>query len=249
MKTSAPTLLPVMVTSICALSGCEWIAGIENTTVGMDAMPPADAALPGDGGPDDASPRDVCPAPCAGDAYGDFSNEQGGTSGQWRYVEVQPEQPDSPYVDMTFTIFPGPTVGWIGTGLVEPSMALCNAPRSEPPCLEMEKVLALTTPGDTADAHHPALLWIAPADGRYLVTCEGRVSSVAPAAPTTIQLTRNSHSEVLYEEAPTLTITPYEFNVEVDAVTGDPIVLSVTATTSEAVTVGVNFFVTGPMIP
>jgi hypothetical protein len=44
MKTSTRSLLPVAAT-LYALGGCEWIAGIEDTTVSVDA-----AALPPDGG-------------------------------------------------------------------------------------------------------------------------------------------------------------------------------------------------------
>jgi hypothetical protein len=215
-------------------------------------MPPMDGGDPieldgGGGQPDAAPPRAVCPEPCAGDAFGDFKNVQGGLNGEWHYVEVQPEKPDSPYVDMVTTILPGPALGWIGSGAVEPSIGFCNSPTDGGPCQEMAKVLALASPGNAADAHYPGLMWIVPEDGRYALSGTWRVSSAAPAAPTTMKFTRNSHSEVLHEDGPMLTTAPYEFNYEIDVVKDDRVVLTATATTSEGVTVGVDLFITGPL--
>ena len=206
----------------------------------MPVVPDAATFMP------DAAPRDECPPPCAGDAFGDFYSVQGGVDGRWRYVEVQPEQPDSPYVDMTTTILPGPALGWIGTGEIGPTIALCGKNTTEPPCVGLGSKLALTSPGNVADAHHPGLMWIAPDSGHFSLTGDWSVS-IESAVPTNMKLTRNSHSEVLYEESPTLTTTPYGFNVEIDVVEGDRIVLTATATTEQSVSVGVDFFVTGPL--
>jgi hypothetical protein len=199
----------------------------------------------GDKGPD-AAVRDVCPPPCAGDAYGDFNTVQGG---RWRYVEVQPEQPDAPYVNMTDTVLPGVVLGWIGTGALEPTIAFCVAVESGPPCLEVDDTLALTTPSNAPDTHHPALMWSAPENGTYLLTGNWRVSSAAPSVQTTMLFTRNSHANVIASETRILTAIPYEFSYEIEAAAGDAIVLSAIATTDQSVAVGVNLFVTGPYAP
>ena len=128
MKRSTVIPLPMAVTAFCDLAGCEWIAGIEDTTIALDAMRPADATLPADanlpadgrmtnrpnggggGEPDGGSvspdASGGCPTPCPyNDAFGDFDGTQNGRNGRWRYVEVQPET-DS-YVDMSSFTFPG----------------------------------------------------------------------------------------------------------------------------------------------
>jgi hypothetical protein len=225
-------------------------ARIDSPDGGMLPVEPDGGMLPvepdgGAGGPD-AAVRPTCPQPCAGDALGDYNSEQGGDNGRWRYVEVQPEQPDSPYVDMTSAILPGPTVGWIGTGVVQPTVAFCNISRDDGACIELEATLALTSPGNAPDAHHPGLMWIAPADGFYYLSGEWRVSSIAPAVPTNVKITRNGHSEILYDQSPTFTTDAYEFGVEVNILEGDRIVLTAAATTELSVTVGVDWFVTGP---
>jgi hypothetical protein len=207
----------------------------------MPAVPDAGGDVP------DATVREECPLPCVADAFNDFRTGQGRPEDRWGYVEVQPEQPDSPYVDLTYALLPGPIVGWLGTGIEEPSIGLCNVPDAGTVCDGLAKVLALTSPGNLADAHHPGLVWIAKSGGRYAVSGEWQVSPLAPAAPTIMKLTRNSHSEVLHEVTPTLTTTPEEFNFEIDVMAGDRIVLTATATTEQAVTVGVNVFVTGPL--
>jgi hypothetical protein len=106
-----------------------------------------------------------------------------------------------------------------------------------------------SSPGPAADLHQPGLMWIAPADGRYRLTSHRRISSAVPEAETTMTVTRNSHSDLIQSETLVLTATPYDFQVGIDAVEGDAIVLSATATTELGISVGVNFFVTGPMIP
>jgi hypothetical protein len=220
-------------------------AGADELDGGMTPVVP-DA---GSGGVPDATVRDECPVPCAADAFRDFRNVQGEPDHLWGYIEVQPEQPDSPYVDMSYAILPGPLVGWQGTstGAQEPTIALCNTPNPDSACAELAKVLALTSPGNAANAHHPGLVWIARDDGRYAISGAWQVSSLAPEASTIMKLTRNSHSEVLHEVTPILTTAPYEFNFEIDVVVGDRIVLTATATTEASVSVGVNLFVTGPL--
>jgi hypothetical protein len=243
MKTSTSALLPVIATT-CALGGCEWIAGIESTTIGLDAMRPADAALPADADltiPDadltipDAS--NDCPGPCIeDDAFEDFDALQGGGNGRWRYVEVQPDG----YVDMIPTAVNG-FPGFLGTGTPQPSLAYCAA-ADEPPCHELTEVLALTTtePG----AHHPALLWTAPYSGAYSVSVVFGTASDAPAVLTTVMLTHNDQSNVL--DSMTLTDVTGFLYAEPALEAGDVVVLSAIAETDTSVSVGVNVVIMGP---
>ncbi|HWN71660.1 MAG TPA: hypothetical protein VNM90_28680 [Haliangium sp.] len=220
----------------------------EDPDGGMVIVPDGGGGSDGGGVRPDASlpPRDVCPAPCAGDAFDDFNNEQGGKTGRWRYAEVQPEQPDSPYVNMTDAILPGVVLGWIGTGAEEPTIAFCVAEETGLPCVELKDTITLTTPGNEQGAHHPSLMWTVPADGVYYLSGDWRVSSLAPAVQTTMRFTVNSHSNIIDTENVTLTTAPSQFSIEVVVAAGDTIVLSAIATTAESVSVGVNLFITGP---
>jgi hypothetical protein len=255
-------ILLILAGVTCGPSGCQWIGGIENTTVGgdaappeRDAAPPAPDATPGDGAPSgadaapaaDAAPsRDICPIPCAGDAFGDFYNEQGGANGLWRYVEVQPERQAGPYVDMTMQFFPDAVLGWLGTGSPAPSIAFCAVPKPEPPCQELDDLLALTTTSNEPGAHHPALMWTAPTTGVYYMTGTWRVSSAAPMVETTMRITQNDEGIVLEEMPVTLTDTPFPFEIEIAASQGDRIVLSAVASEGVSVSVGVELFFQGP---
>jgi hypothetical protein len=252
MKTSTSVLLPAGIAIICALGGCEWIAGIQDTTLSLDAaLPAADAALPAldaarpipDGGGDSPDALGDCMMPCLDDnAFNDFGGSQGGANGRWRYVEVQPE-PDS-YVAMSLATFPGAVTGFMGTGSPAPSLAYCTSPATSPPCFELLGALALTTtaPG----SHHPALLWTAPEAGYYVVVAYYRVSSDAPAVATTMMLTHNSQSNVLESDTLTITTETSQMYAEVSVLAGDTIVLSAIATTEQSVSVGANFYITGP---
>jgi hypothetical protein len=219
-----------------------------------DSSPdPPDASmmtLPEDGGPDaqdgdagspDASVRDLCPKPCAGDAYGDFSLEQGGGNGRWRYVEVRS---DKQYVDMTVHQFPNFIFGWQGTEVNPPTIAWCNDDKAVPPCVELDQLVELTSNGQTL--HHPALMWIAPEAGYYVLTGTYRVSSVAPPADVTIRITLNEDTNERFSQTVRPRTDPQSFTLELDVMAGDAIVLSMLAATSVSVSVGTDFFITGP---
>ena len=255
MNTSTSALLPVTIATIGALGGCEWIAGIENTTIGVDAMRPADAALPADGSmtnrPDggetdggagipDAAVVRSCPEPCAGDAYADFDGQQGGINGRWRYVEVQT---DGRYVDMEYTLLPDASGGWLGTGSGPPTIEFCGAGAPDTRCFELDSSLALTSNGP--DGNHPALMWTAETDGSYLITGAWRGSSTAPAIETLVTITHNAgpvQNPVDSQQFP-LTATAHPFDRDVELAAGDNIVVSVQPVEDGSVSVGVEFFI------
>jgi hypothetical protein len=206
------------------------------------------AGNPDAGGPaPDAAPtREVCPVPCAGDAFGDYNYQQGGLTGRWRYIEVQPEANSESYVDMSEHFFPSAVVGWKGTGVPEPTIAYCHAAESDPPCAELKDLLALTTTNNLSGVHHPALAWTAPTTGVYYMTGTWRVSSTTAPVETTMRITLNNEGSVLEEMPLTLTDTPFPFDIELSVTQGDRIVLSAVASGGVSVSVGVDLFFQGP---
>jgi hypothetical protein len=252
MKTSASALLPAIVVTLGALGGCEWIAGIENTTIGLDAMPPADAALPADasmtgpdgsgGAPDgggDSPDAAICTGACIDDdAFEDFDGLQGGTNGRWRYVEVLPDG----YADMTSFTFPEAVTGFIGTGTPAPGLAYCATNVTMPPCLDLQRWLALTTtaPG----AHHPALTWIAPYDGVYVVDITHATAPGAPDIPAAVMLAHNDPSNIL--DSQPLATPSGALYAEVSVTAGDVLMVGVITESETSVSVGVSVVIGGP---
>jgi hypothetical protein len=187
--------------------------------------------------PPDAS--DGCTGECVDDdSYDDFNGDQGGTNGRWRYVEFRPEE-DS-YVDMAPAELDG-MPGFIGTGTPAPSLARCADTMPVGLCSDLTRMLALTTtaPG----AHHPALLWTAPADGTYTVSVVYRVPPDAPAIPATMMLTRNNQSTVLDFE----TLGPIgTLNAAPELTAGDVVVISAITDSDTIVSVGLGVLIHGP---
>jgi hypothetical protein len=258
MKTSTSALLPVILFTISALGGCEWIAGIENTSLGADAMRPADAALPPDAGmanrPDggvpveldggvgvpDAAVTRACPEPCAGDAFAEFDVQQGGLNGNWRYIEIEA---DEQYADMDFTLFSAPIYGWQGTGSEPPLIVFCDVGVSDSPCFEPGGKLALTS--NAPDGHHPALRWTAATEGTYLVTAFWRGSKAASPIETLVTITHDNgiiQFLVGSQQFPLTTVT-HMFEEEVVVEAGDRIVLGVQPVDDGMVTVEVDLFI------
>lgn len=199
--------------------------------------------------PPDAEPRDLCPSPCVGDAFDDFSNMQGGMNGLWRYVEVRSEPASAPYFDMSGTLLPGPALGWLGTGDQEPTIALCAASPDELPCFELKGRVALTSKSNALDAHEPALMWSAPAAGTYELSGDWVVSSMAPETAVELRIVKNVFEETLVADTATRPLAPLRFSSSIDLMQGDRLVLIFQTLTEDNVTAGVNFFITGPRSP
>lgn len=212
---------------------------------GMVMAPDAGVGVPDDGGPpaDARPPRLTCPSPCQGDAYLDYDNAQGGSNGRWSYVEFQPENETEPYVLMQ-----GDPAGWVGTGPTLPRISKCASTDPDPPqCQELFETIALTTASPGLGVHHPGLMWTAPAAGNYYMSGTLQVASTAPAQQITATLTRNRVPvELIRTETTELTTLPYFFETNLYADAGEEIVLTVSAF-RELTSVGVNFYVSGPM--
>ena len=206
-------------------------------TLPPDATPDAPGAP--DGGRPDARLQESCPPPCAGDAFAEFGDQQGGPDG-WRYIEVQS---DGSFVDMTPASFPD-AAGWQGTGPSAPTIARCNATSVAPPCLQLDRLVALTSNAQATS--RPALIWTPSEYGTFIVSGSLQVPSLASGTEITMKLTRNGEAEQLYLERVTLATAPHAFEFEVDVTQGDDIVLSASPTTEASVSVGVNLFFSGP---
>jgi hypothetical protein len=254
MSSSARILLTMAVAG--ALGGCEWIAGIEDTSVGVDAGQavedaatpgPADAATsgPADGGgirPDAAVPNG-CPEPCIDDAVAQFAYEQGGASGSWVYAEEAPGPLGNTYQEMVLGDQDG-TLAWRGPAAAPATIVHCPSAPAYPGCAGVEDKLLLETSEPTVAS--PALVWIAPANGPgvYRLTGDWRVPPGAPEnVPMTLLLVRNSQFDLVLDQRFATRTLPAAFDLEIDALAGD--ILRLIAIPDEPVPVAVSFYVSG----
>lgn len=229
MKTSIRFLLAM---TVWTAGGCEWIAGIEDTTVARDAG--ADAQTSDGGGQPDECPG----AGCAGDAVAEFATHQ---DGPWRYVvpfgslgflEMQYEPTENP-------------PGWFYDTENPASIVNCDQHAQTPSCSGLEDRLLLQ-PSIIAGELRPTLMWTAPATGTYRLLIDWRLDDTqADAKPAALLVARNSELDSVltaaFDASTEVGTFPQGDNVEIDAVQGDSIALVLAGDTPTAL--GVRFHV------
>jgi hypothetical protein len=254
MSASARTLLSMTIAG--ALGGCQWIAGIEDTTVVRDAgQPPEDAARPavdGSGGggdrPDAAAPTD-CPMPCVGDAVAEFAYEQGGISGVWTYVAHEFGLFGATYDELSVADRDG-IRAWVGLDQGSPAIVHCPSSPDHASCEGVEdKLLLETTEPGVKD---PALIWIVPENGplTYRLSGDWRVPPNAIVdAPMTLLLMRNSGFEAVLDERFLTRELPTAFDFEVDVLPGDVLRLIAIAGDSARAPLAVSWYISEAQEP
>jgi hypothetical protein len=216
-----------------------------DTDGGMVIIPDGGGGIPDGGGtppPDGRIGRDICPAPCIGDAFEEMVDAISGSQDKWRLVEVRPRV-DPEYAPMTPVAEGNGLIAVYGTSDPPPKIHRCFSSSTAPPCPGLGDALALTTTNTTA--HHPALQWIAPQAGRYLFTVNWHVAPEVSVAATTMVLARNTQSVVLDEQL--VTLTPDGFEITQELAQGESVVLSAISDGATSMVVGVDFFVSGPL--
>jgi hypothetical protein len=229
MKTSTRFLLAM---TVWTASGCEWIAGIEDTTVARDAGP--------DGGGDDGGGQtDDCPVPaCVGDAVGEFATNQ---DGPWRYVV--------PYgvlglLEMRYDLTRNPP-GWSAETQNPASIVNCDQHAQAPTCSGLEDRILLQ-PSVIAGEPRPALSWIARETGTYRLTIDWRLDDTQTSEqPAALLVARNSQLDSVltaaFSASTEIGTFPQGGSVEIDAVQRDSIALVLAGDTPTGL--GVRFYV------
>ncbi len=214
---------------------------------GRDSAPDRPDARIVDGGAidePDASLTPNCPAPCAGDAFGNFDGSPDGRNGRWRYVEVRPTTSD--YADMTIKNYGAATLGMAGTGIPQPGIAFCYRASGEPPCSDQAGTLVFITTNNEG-ANHPAARWTAPMAGSYRLSGTWTFPFGVTVVQTTLLLTRNGQSEMLLSIPTSDPAQSFETTVALEE--GDIITLTAISNDSMGMLLGVNFYFTGPQSP
>ncbi|HWN71659.1 MAG TPA: LamG-like jellyroll fold domain-containing protein [Haliangium sp.] len=250
MKTSTRALLPMVFAATCALSGCEWIAGIQDTTVSADGGPepiPPDSSLP-DANPNlppDASVPLGCPEPCLADAVQDFAYSPDAVSTPWLYAEETPSPLGATYTEMILETRGDGTQAYVGS-LGSPAIVHCPSHPTYASCVDVEDKLLLETtePG----AYHPTLVWTPSAseDTIYRVSGDWRIPSSAPIdVPVTLLLARNSQFDSVLDERFFTRTLPAAFDFEIDVQPGDILRLIAIAGDASRAPLALSFYVSG----
>lgn len=235
-------------TLVCALAaGC-------NQSL-FDADPGGGGDPGGDGDPDgspaggdggagipDASPGN----PDAGgdSAVGDFAMDQ---DGPWRYVEIQP----GPYIDDTPMHMPmtygawDQLQGWVGVdgdGAPRTTIAHCPSNPEHPQCQGLGQRLVLAS---ASRSHLPAVLWTAPRAGVYRVRGDLRIPDGADEGVAgSLVIARNDHFDGHYYYPYNGSTAAQSFDVEIEVLQGDTILLTAIPRAVELVPLGVSLTIT-----
>jgi hypothetical protein len=222
------------------LAGCKESLFDERVDQGDDVDGEIDGAPPP---PIDASPNSLCPTPCVGDAFAEFSaDQQGGTSGHWRYRADRRADNGLDYADLGKGVVVGGVSGWLGTGSPAPGVATC-AGASDPACNGLADRLLLL-PSTTTDT---TLAWTAPQSGKYRVNGSLRIADGAAAgAQEKLLIARNGRHDTLHNELFTPAVVPHGFDLEIELVTGDQLLFTVKPVGAGALTpLGLHLWISG----
>jgi hypothetical protein len=196
----------------------------------------------GGGGEPDAAVPDRCPSPCVSDAVAEFSYEQGGTSGSWRYFETQPDEFNVALSEMTL-MTSGPGQTWVGSGAPPPAILSCSDQPDTPQCAGLEDSLSLVTTSNSPASHHPALQWTVPYTGTFRLSGAWRSPDGAPTGvPHVLLVSRLSRFDSVFFDRSSSSPERAAFDFELHAVQGDVIGLTAIADAPEGVPVGMRFY-------
>jgi hypothetical protein len=182
------------------------------------------------------------------DAIAFFSLEQGGQNGRWRYYELQFSQSvtqSSTYAPMTLGQREGMFDGWIGTGTPSPAIMPCFIEPSLTmylPCVDLSASLLFETTGFMPGDRQPALAWRVPVTGRYRFTFNLGLSDPDVDLPPRAYFMRNSEFDAL---SSAVSPNPGIFELVVDALADDSILLAMRPEDVANVPVGVSLSVSG----
>ncbi len=192
----------------------------------------------GDGG-SDAAPIAECPAPCAGDAFADFSDEQGGANGRWSYLVDLDAPNGADYGELPFATWDGIDAWSAGDG--GPAIASCRD-QTDAACAGLSDFVLLV-PGPVG-GQRPSLSFRAPETATYRLSGAVRAAEgAAQDVPVQLVVSRAGRHDALAVQS--IRTSPEETALAalVPAIVGDEIVVTI-GSAEEAPPVGVRVFLT-----
>jgi hypothetical protein len=187
----------------------------------------------------------VCSAGCVGDLVREFAFEQGGGTGQWRYLD---DGRDNLYRDMALLDIDG-LVHFVGdVPEPRPKVLYCPAYTDADVCDGAESTIVLTPSSNEAGHHDVTLSWTAPTDGSFqLVGDYKRIG----AGSLDVIVHRNSRDDIVAQATIGGALVEGPFDTTVDLLAGDRLLFTVRAASagepaSLAVHLRVNDLITFP---
>ena len=192
----------------------------------------------GDGG-SDAAPIAECPAPCAGDAFADFSDEQGGANGRWSYLLDLDSPNGADYDELAFAQWNGIDAWSAGDG--GPAIASCRD-QTDADCAGLSDFLLLV-PGP-AGGRRPSLSFRAPETATYRLSGAVRAADgAAQDVPVQLVVSRAGLHDALAVQSIRTSAEERALDALVPALVGDEIVVTI-GSGEEAPPLGVRVFLT-----
>jgi hypothetical protein len=180
-----------------------------------------------DGGGGDGSVPLQCPVDsCIADAAADFTGEQGGSNGHWRYYEDRRNRTWA-------TMAPGMT----GTVDQRNAIKSCADTPSEPACKALSSALLISS-ADRASTADPAIEYRSFLPQVIQLAVRVRVDS----AGHKVRLYRNSREDILFAQSAAAGETVMA-NITVDALANDRFLVALEPTDSAGGVVALQFFV------
>jgi len=180
-----------------------------------------------------ANTPDAGPTTCRADAVRNYDGSATGSTGGWRYLS---DNRDRSWTPMTA----GSALGlsaFVGTGDPAPAVVDCRADPEATVCVD-DATSLLLLPGADADA---ALEFTIADTGAFTVS--GDVRAAAGGADQHLVIYRNTREDVLIERVFDADAVVQSFSVDVEAIAGDRLLLTVFPDSGVAVPVGVHLFV------
>lgn len=189
--------------------------------------------------PPDAAPVAVCPEPCVGDAFAEFSSDQGGTTGQWSYLHDIGSANGAAYEELGFSQWNG-LDGW-SAGDAGPAIVSCQD-RSEPSCSGVGDFLLLVP--NPADGQRPAISFRLPETSTYRVSGAVRIADgEATDVPVQLTVSRAGRHDAISAREIRTSPTEIALDAQFPGLVGEEIMVSV-GTEVEAPPIALRFFVT-----
>jgi hypothetical protein len=221
---------PILFSALCACSQSLFDENVDDDGPGGgddsadDADDSADGAddLGDDGSDDGVEPG--CPAPCQGDPVADFSLEQGGGNGRWFYLVDRGDANGAGFDQLTAGSYDG-AQAWVVDDDTGPAIVSCAG--ETPPAVcdgAGESLVMVPTPEEN---RHPVLAFRAPSDGSYRLAGEFRLpQGFQEAQMREFLISRNARHDVLLRSVFLSSSDPATLTVDVEALAGDLVQLT-----------------------
>ncbi len=189
---------------------------IDSGTVGIDADPNAPDASP--------TPRS-CVDPCLADPITDFDTEQGGTTGNWKYLSNDRVHPMVADTDLVYGTYAGVPAWTDPAGT--PAILNCFLHPNQGACAELDAGLVFV-PGAVTGGSDPVLVFEVPTTGSYQLTGTIATAPVTAAGgANTVTISRNSSYDQLAIVKTSGTAST-AMDLSIEAVEGDHIQVTLT---------------------